>query len=113
LTETLTPEREISSGMVAIYKEYMGRGPETVSTTITGDAVLTVLRGGLTKAERSLVESGDAETVRNVRRKFQDAMEDDIRELVGRSLGRECNGFLSDHDVLDDVAVEVVLLNPA
>ena len=57
--------------------------------------------------------SRDADTVRNVRRKFQAAMADDIRELVRRSIGRESHGFLSHHDVVDDVAVEVVLLDPA
>jgi uncharacterized protein YbcI len=99
--------------MVAIYKEYMGRGPEHAVTTLAGDTVLTVCRGGLTKAELSLVENGEAETVREIRRKFQTAMADDIKALVERVTGRQPLTLLSDHDVTQDLAVEVVMLDGA
>ena len=110
MAEVATPHREVSRGVVAIYKDYMGRGPEHAATTIAGDTVLTVCRGGLTRAESRLVEAGDAETVRQIRRKFQDAMRDEIRKLVEDVTGRKAHAFLSDHDVERDLAIEVVLL---
>jgi uncharacterized protein YbcI len=102
--------REISRGVVAIYKEYLGRGPTNSQTTISGDLVITVCSDGLTKAERKLASNGDEDTVRELRRKFQAAMETDIRHLVERVMGRDSRVFLSDHDVEQDIAIECVVL---
>ena len=104
-----SPQKEISRGVVAIYKDYLGRGPTTARTSISDDAAVTTLQDSFTKAERSLVESGEAETVREMRRKFQCAMREDITTLVERVTGRECVAFLSDHDTKTDVAVEMVV----
>lgn len=101
-------ERKISRGVVAIYKDYTGRGPSYASTTITAACSATIVRDSLTKAERTLVEQGDADTVRAIRRKFQEAMADEIRRLVGTVTGRECGPLLSDHHPGDDVAIEAV-----
>jgi uncharacterized protein YbcI len=108
-TETQSPQRAISRGMVAIYKEYLGRGPVSASTTVTDEFVMTICSQGLTKAERKLVDAGEEHTVRELRRKFQIAMEADIKSLVKRETGRSISAFLSDHDVEKDIAIEVVL----
>lgn len=110
---SISPQKEISRGVVSIYKDYLGRGPTTARTAITDDSVVTTLQDSLTKAERSLVLGGEAETVREMRRKFQCAMRSDITELVEKVTGRECAAFLSDHDTETDVAVEMVVLAPA
>lgn len=68
----------------------------------------TVVTDSLTKVESRLVESGDLETVRQMRRKFQEVMSQDIRALVEGVTGRETATFLSDHHPVDDVAVEMV-----
>lgn len=111
-TAVMTPQKEISRGIVAIYKEYLGRGPTTVRTAITDEASITMIEDSLVKAEMSLVNAGEAETVREIRRKFQFAMRDDITSLVERVTGRRCVAFLSDHDTEPDVAVEMVVFAP-
>ena len=108
-TAQATPQREISRGMVAIYKEYFGRGPTQVQTTICDTFVLVVLRDALTKVEQRLAREENSETVRSIRRKFQTAMSREIVELVERVTGRRGASFLSDHDVESDVAIELVL----
>ena len=55
-TETGSPERQISRGVVAIYKDYTGRGPTHARTVITDFLSTTVVEDSLTKAERKLVE---------------------------------------------------------
>ena len=105
--------KEIARGIVAIYKDYLGRGPEGVKTTIGDDHVVTVLEGSLTRAEASLVEQGDEESVREIRRKFQVAMAEDITQLVERVTGRPAKAMLSDHNVEKDVAVEMVMFGEA
>jgi uncharacterized protein YbcI len=96
--------------MVAIYKDFLGRGPTTAQTTIADGFVATICRDSLTTAERRLVDNGDRDTVREMRRKFQAAMSEDMIKLVERTLGRKATGFLSDHDVDNDVAIETILL---
>lgn len=108
----MTPQKEISRGVVAIYKEYLGRGPTTVRTAITDDASITMIEDSLIRAEQSLVRGGEAEVVREIRRKFQCAMREDITALVEGVTGRRCAAFLSDHDTEPDVAVEMVVFAP-
>jgi uncharacterized protein YbcI len=109
---TTTPEKDISRGIVAIYKEYLGRGPTSARTVLTDDSAVTTLQDSLTKAERSLCGEGESEIVREMRRKFQKAMRADITTLVEGVTGRKAVSFLSDHDTNHDVAVEMVVLAP-
>jgi len=102
--------REISRGVVAIYKDYMGRGPTDARTEVTENASVTRVSGSLTKAEQSLVADGKADVVREMRRNFQDAMASEVTALVESATGREAESFLSDHDTETDLAIEVVLL---
>jgi uncharacterized protein YbcI len=113
LKENGSAEREISRGIVAIYKEYLGRGPTSARTEITDHTAITTLSDALTKAERSLIDKGESTTVREMRRKFQQAMRRDITALVERVTGRTTESFLSDHDTENDVAVEVVVFADA
>jgi uncharacterized protein YbcI len=106
-------QKEIARGVVSIYKSYLGRGPTSAHTTITDDHVSTICTQGLTKAEQKLVDNGDLEMVRSIRRKFQEAMRDDIIGLVEQVTGRRARSLLSDHDVERDIAIETVILEPA
>lgn len=104
--------KEISRAVVAIYKEYIGRGSTLARTTITADMVVCILHDSLTTAERTLLASDGPEMVREMRRKFQDAMQIDIRKAVERATDRRTTAMLSDHITDPDVAVELVMLEP-
>ena len=106
---SLSPEKKISRGVVAIYKDHLGRGPTHARTVITPFAAFTTLEGSLTPAEISLVESGEEDTVREIRRKFQEAMREPISELIEEVTGRKVASFLSDHDTGPDIAVEMAI----
>ncbi len=110
-TETKAPGREISRGMVAIYKDYFGRGPTRVQTSITNEHVVVLLSDALTVVEQRLAQEGNHETVLSVRRKAQESMADDMTELVERLTGRTVSCLLSDHDVATDTAVEVIVFD--
>lgn len=107
-----TTGRAISREIVAIYKEYLGRGPTEARTVIADDLVVCVLGDSLTKAERSMVERGDGAVVRNFRRYFQDTMEEAAIAAVERLTDRKATAMLSDHRTDPDVAVEVFPLEP-
>lgn len=104
--------RAISHAIVAIYKEYLGRGPTEAKTVISDDLVVCVLADSLTKAERTMVEAGEGTMVRDVRRKFQDTMEADAIAAVEQHTGRTARAMLSDHRTDPDMAVEVFPLVP-
>jgi uncharacterized protein YbcI len=105
-----SPTKEISREVVAIAKEHIGRGPTKVRVTIAGNMVTIIYEEGLTPAEKKLVADGDPEFVRLMRRRFQDAVRPEVVALVERALDRRARTFLSDHDVVNDVGIEVILL---
>jgi uncharacterized protein YbcI len=104
-------EKEIARGTVAVYKEYLGRGPTHARAEVNEHSVMITLEDSMTQAERTLVERDDADTVREIRRKFQAAMRDEIRALAEKCTGRKSIAFLSDHDTLHDIAVEIVVFS--
>lgn len=102
--------RDISQAMVALYKEYMGRGPTKVRTTVTKDTILCLAQDSLTKAERKLAERDQARFVREIRGRFQDVMKDDAVAMIERLSERKVVSFLSDHDPIADIAIEAFVL---
>jgi uncharacterized protein YbcI len=103
--------REISRGMVALLKRYVGRGPTHARAYLEDDLVVILLRDTMTRAERTLVAEEEADVVRSMRRIFQGKFRDDAIELVEERTGRNVIAFLSDHAVDPDYAVEVFVLD--
>ena len=101
----------ISRHVVRLFSEYTGRGPTRVRTTIRVSVVLCVAQDNMTKGERRLVESGEAETVVSIRRKFQSTMRVDLVSGVELLTGRKVVSFMSDHDAITDHAAEVFVLD--
>ena len=48
----------VSDGMVALLKEYYGRGPTQAKTYYHDDLVVCLLRGGFTRVEQTLLDGG-------------------------------------------------------
>jgi uncharacterized protein YbcI len=107
--QSLSPRQEINRGVIAIYKKHLGRGPTRAQTTLTDDHCLTICDDGLTQVERTLVGEAQAELVRDLRRRFQLAMERDMVGLVEGVTGRKVKCLLSDHDPYTDTAVELLV----
>lgn len=103
----------ISNAVVGLLREYTGRGPTKARTTIGPDAIVVTLRDSLTRAERSLAQSGRAGEVLAMRRAFQATMRDDLVAVVEEITGRRVEAFLSDNLDEPDVAVEVFLMERA
>jgi uncharacterized protein YbcI len=102
----------ISNAVVALLREYTGRGPTRARTSMSGDTVVVTLRDSLTKAERTLAQRGQALEVLAMRRAFQDTMRDDLIAAVEGLTKRTVEAFLSDNLHDPDVAVEIFLLKP-
>jgi uncharacterized protein YbcI len=104
--------RDISRALVAIYKEAVGRGPTRVRTYVEGNLVITLFRGTMTTAERTLADGEEQEAVRDLRRILQEKFRDDASDVVARLTGRKVIAYLSDHDVDPDYAIEAFVLAP-
>jgi uncharacterized protein YbcI len=66
----------------------------------------------MTKAERTLTETGQGGFVLDMRHRFQHAMRDDLVAAVEVNTGRKVIAFMSDNHVDPDMAAEVFVLEP-
>jgi uncharacterized protein YbcI len=102
---------EISREMVRLYKELFGRGPTKARTEFAGpDIVICSLENTFTLAERSLVEMGEHQRLRDTRLYFQSATHDRFTEIIERVTGRKVRAFISGIDPEHDVCAEVFYL---
>ena len=79
---------------------------------MVNDTVVCILRGGFTTVERTLVDTGEVESVYRMRSSFQKAMEDEFRHVVEEATGRKVIAYMSSIHVDPDLAVELFVLEP-
>jgi uncharacterized protein YbcI len=101
---------EISNAMVALHREYFGRGPGAAKSFVNDEMVICILSDIYTPVERTLIRAGQAEHVRRTRGLHQEALEDEYKESVEKIMGRPVEAFLSVVPGDPDVAIEVFLL---
>jgi uncharacterized protein YbcI len=102
----------ISDGLVALLKDFYGRGPEQTKTYVSDDLVVCLLRGGFTRVEQTLLEGGHGEDVIRQRMVFQDVMRDRFERVVEHATGRKVVGFMSGNQQDPDMICEVFVLAP-
>ena len=103
----------ISDGLVALLKDYYGRGPEQTKTYVGDDLVVCVLRGGFTRVEQTLLEGGHGDDVIRQRMAFQDVMRERFEHVVEQATGRKVIGFMSGNQQAPDMICEVFVLAPS
>jgi uncharacterized protein YbcI len=79
----------ISTQLVALKKEFYGKGPVGAKTYIQDEYVFAVLEGGLTRNEETLLAAGETAMVRNYRLRFQEVMRDHLTGAVEEITGRK------------------------
>ena len=103
---------QISVGLVQLHSRFYGKGPTKAKTHAVNDTVVCILRGGFTTVERTLLDTGEAESVYEMRRSFQTAMEDEFRQVVEEATQRKVIAYMSSIHVDPDLAVELFVLEP-
>ena len=78
----------LSNALVALMKEHYGKGPTAAKSFINDEYVLTVLEGGLTRNEETMLAAGEAALVREYRLGFQQVIRDEMCGAVERVTGR-------------------------
>ena len=103
---------QISVGLVQLHSRFYGKGPTKAKTHMVNDTVICILRGGFTTVERTLLDTGEIESVFQMRRSFQTAMEDEFRRIVEEATQRKVIAYISSIHVDPDLAVEFFVLEP-
>jgi uncharacterized protein YbcI len=103
---------EISTGLVQLHSRYYGKGPTKAKTQIFEDTVVCTLMGGFTTVERTLIEAGEGESVYAMRRRFQQAMEDEFKQVVEEGTGLKVIAYMSAIHLDPVLVVEVFVLEP-
>jgi uncharacterized protein YbcI len=103
---------DISTGLVRLHSQYYGKGPTKAKTHLVNDTVVCILRDGFTTVERTLLDTGEVESVYQMRRSFQSAMEGEFRRIVEEATGRRVIAYMSSIHVDPDLAVELFMLEP-
>jgi uncharacterized protein YbcI len=77
----------ISDGLVALLKEFYGRGPTRAKTYYQDDLVVCILRGGFSRVEETLLDRGRGAAVIQQRMEFQDLMRELFAAVVEDATG--------------------------
>lgn len=108
MAETAT--ETIATSLAALMTHYYGHGPTASRAIWTDDVVVVILEETFSVAEKRLIELGQVEEVKNIRRTFQADMAEDFRQIVEQATGRKVVAFISDTDVKAALAVELFIL---
>jgi uncharacterized protein YbcI len=100
----------ISNAIVGIHSKHYGKGPTKAKTYLLDDTVVCVMQDVFTTVERTLIENGKGDLVREVRTSFQYALRDEFIDAVSAITGRRARSFMSQIDCEVDMAVEFFLL---
>src|ERR671929_296715 len=78
----------LANAMVALKKQYYGRGPDAAKAYVEDEYIFVVLEGGLTRNEETLLADGKEDIVRRYRLSFQETMSATtcgaVEEITGR-----------------------------
>jgi uncharacterized protein YbcI len=103
----------VSNAMVRLHKEQFGRGPTNARTHYAGpDTLVCTLEDTLLPAERTMVEMGEHQRVRESRTFLQVASERQFVAAVEELLSRKVRAFASAIDPHPGVVFEVFSFVP-
>jgi uncharacterized protein YbcI len=102
----------ISDGLVALLKEFYGRGPTQAKSYYQDDLVVCILRGGYTQVEQTLRDGGRGSAVIEQRMEFQELMRERFEAVIEAATGRKVIGFMSGNQQEPDLMCEVFVLAP-
>jgi uncharacterized protein YbcI len=102
----------VGNAIARLHRDHYGRGATTVRTVINRDYVIAFLHDIYTPAERTLIDAGSWQTVKDTRQAFQMAMRAPFSAAVEEIMGRKVIAFMSQSHVDPDMAAEIFMLEP-
>ena len=106
--------RAVCRGLIGLHKRFYGRGATSGRAFFAHEDLLLVeLRDVFTTVERTLIERGQRDTVRNTRQTFQSAMREEFIGCVESVTGRKVESYESTTFTAPDRLLEIFYLEPA
>jgi uncharacterized protein YbcI len=103
----------VSNAMVRLHKEQFGRGPTNARSFFAGpDTLVCTLEDTLLPAERTMVEMGEDQRVRESRMFLQVASQEEFVQAVEELVSRKVRAFASAIDPRPGVVFEVFSFEP-
>jgi len=102
----------IGTAISRLHREHYGRGATTTRKIVNRNHVIAFLEDIYTPVERTLIEAGSAETVKETRQAFQMALRQAFSEAVEEITGRKVVAFMSQVHFEPDLAAEIFVLEP-
>lgn len=103
----------VTNAVVRLHRAHYGKGPTRSKSYFLDDILICIMSDVFTTVERTLIDAGEPESVRQTRLAFQEAMGDSFTEAVEEIVGRRVLGFTSQVLVDEDIAIDLFLLEPA
>lgn len=102
---------EIARAIVAAHKDALGKGPESIRSYFLDDMLVVVTKGGITAMERTMLDHGNDEIVREIRRVLEVEMTGPLSEAVSEITGREVIAYRSQIMFAPDRVVAVYIFD--
>jgi len=102
----------LANAMVAMKKQYYGRGPTAAKAWILDDYVFVAMEGGLTRNEETLLADGKEDIVRSYRLSFQETVAEATTGAVEEITGRKVLTYHSQIAFRPTRSFEIFLLEP-
>ena len=106
------PATAICNSVVGALKRVCGKGPTKVKAYSLDEHVAVVAQDVLTTLERTLVQSGHEQLVREARRVLADEVARECRAAIEQATGQSVVGWQSEVDPCADCAFALVRLQP-
>ena len=101
---------EISNTAVALHREHFGRGPGAAKTHLADNLVVCVLTDVFTPVEKTLIDAGHEERVRETRAIHRAATEAVYKQRMEEVIGHRVEAHMTSIHVDPDVAVDIFVL---
>ena len=101
----------ISNEMVRAQKEFFGKGPTKAKSYMLDDMLIIVMRGGMTTAEKTMLDFGHPDLVRQFRQLFENSMTERLTGKMEELTGRKILTYQSQVMFEPDVVVEMFVFD--
>ncbi len=101
----------ISNEMVRAQKEFFGKGPTEAKSYLLDDLLFIVMRGGMTTAEKTMLQFGQHDQVRQFRQLFENEMTERLTGMIEELTGRKVLTYQSQVMFDPDIVVEMFVFD--
>lgn len=102
----------IGNAITRLHRDHYGRGATTTRTVLQRNYAIAFLEDIYTPVERTLIDAGQQDAVKQTRQVFQVAMRERFSEAVEEITGRKVVAFMSQVHFEPDLAAEIFVLEP-